>query len=205
MHCASTDTGSLHPVTIRIINPLQLVLQQITAGRILVEMRISLLMALIMATAVVPGCNERNGDYIAAAAISENGFARSAAMPAPDGQPIKLRGFVDYSNLFGDTGARSVLGDLWSGGGPGPATWRFNLKAHEDDPAGNSFAVHVPNDETRDAILGIFVANARAKKPTRVFLKGKVFTFAAPTNFVRHTGLYVELASSGDILFTPGE
>lgn len=168
-------------------------------------MRTTLLMVVIMATAFVPGCDDRIGDYIPAYAISENGFARSAAIPGSSGQPIQLWGFVDYGNLFGGTGARHVLGELWSGDGPGPGTWRFNLKAHQDDPAGNSFAVHVPDDERRDAILGLFVANARAKKPTRVFLKGKVFTFDAPANFNRQTGLYVELASSDDILFTPPE
>jgi len=165
-------------------------------------MRITLLIAMIMATVLVTDCYERTGDYIAASGISENGFASSATMPASDGQTIQLWGFVDYSNLYENSGARNVLGDLWSGDGPGPATWRFNLKAHEDDSAGNSFAVHISDDDRRDAVLKVFVANAREKKPTRVFLKGKVFTFDAPTNLARHTGLYIEMASSGDILFT---
>jgi hypothetical protein len=89
----------------------------------------------------------------------------------------------------------------WRGTRPGDLA--FQSQGLSGRSPGNSFAVHVPVDGKRDGILGLFVANAGAKKPTRVFLKGKVFKFDAPTNFTRQTGLYVELASSDDILFTP--
>ena len=95
-----------------------------------------------------------------------------------------------------------MLGDLWRGDGPAPAYWRFNLKARADDAAGHSFAVRVPNDGQQDNILKVFVANARSEQPTRVFLKGRLFTFDAPTNLDFKTGLYLDLESSADILFS---
>jgi hypothetical protein len=161
------------------------------------------LVAVTITAALVAGCDDRIGDYIAAASISEQGFVRPASMPVDDGRPIQLWGYVDYGNLFGGKGAEMVLGDLWSGEGPSPSTWRFNLKAREDDPAGHSFAVIVPNDEGRDTVLQVFSENARTEKPTRVFLKGTIHTFDAPSNLARQTGLYVELASSRDIFFNP--
>jgi len=48
-------------------------------------------------------------------------------------------------------------------------------------------------------VLGVFIANARAEKPTKVYVKGKVFTFDAPTNVRDFNGLYIELQSSQDI------
>lgn len=100
-------------------------------------------------------------------------------------------------------GARRILAEFWSGDGPHPATWRFDLKAEANDAAGHSFAVHVPDDEGRDDILRAFVADALARRPTRVFLKGRLFTFAAPTNAVSLTGLNMEIESSKDIQFRP--
>lgn len=144
---------------------------------------------------------QRRG-YLAAATISRNGFALdSEALRHSQGQHIRLWGYVDHGNLYGDAGARSILAEWWSGDGPNPATWRFNLKAREDDATGRSFAVYVPNDPGREAVLQTFVADARAGKPTRVFLSGRLFTFDAPTSGAVLTGVYLALQSSREILF----
>ena len=115
------------------------------------------------------------------------------------GQEIRVWGFVDHNNLYGDDHAKKILGEWWSGDGPNAASWRFNLKAKEDDEAGQSFQVRVPNDPWRDDLLRTFVADARAHRPTPVFVKGKLFTFAAPANVTFLTGLFIEARSSQDI------
>lgn len=152
------------------------------------------------------GCIGQTGDFMPASAISRDGFARDgAAMRALDGQVVKLWGFVDSANLYGDAGAQEILGDWWSGPGPDDATWRFNLKGNADDAVGHSFPVHVPNDPGRDDLLERFVADARAQQPTKVFVTGKLFTFDAPANIAARTGLTMELASSADILLDAPE
>ena len=159
-----------------------------------------LILITLVVTMSLVGCNGRAGDYIAASSISKNGFAKSEkAMRGLHSQEVKIWGFVDHGNMYGDEGAKEILDGWWSGDGPSAATWRFNLKASEDDLVGHSFAVHVPNDEGRDDLLGLFLADARAQKPTKVFLKGKIFTFDAPTNITTRSGLYMELRSSYDI------
>ena len=153
---------------------------------------------------LLAGCVPQGGDYVPASSISQNGFARNGqATPIVSGQEIKLWGYVDHGNLYGDEGVRKILEEWWSGEGPTATTWRFNLKANADDEIGRSFAVHVPNDAGRDALLKQFLADAQAQKPTRVFVKGKLFTFDAPTNEATLTGLTMELQSSDDISFEP--
>jgi hypothetical protein len=160
--------------------------------------------AMIAATLFLAGCSRQIGDYVAASSISKNGFARdAAALCKLDGQEIKVWGFVDSGNIYGDAGAKEILGDLWSGDGPDASTWRFNLKAEAGDKAGNSFAVLIPNDPGRDELLKAFVADANAQKPTRVFVKGKLRTFDAPTNTGALTGLTMASQSSNDILLEP--
>jgi hypothetical protein len=159
-----------------------------------------LILITLVVSVFVAGCDRRTGDYVAASSISQNGFARDGnAMRALNGQEVKLWGFVDHNNMYGDGGARLILGDWWSGEGPRAATWQFNLKARADDQAGKSFAVHVPNDQGRDDLLRLFVADAKAGKPTQVFITGRLFTFDAPTNAGVFTGLYIELQSAHDI------
>lgn len=149
---------------------------------------------------LMPGCNEQKGGYIASSSISKNGFARNGdAMRKVQGRDIKVWGFVDHSNLYGDESAKAILQEWWSGDGPDAATWRFNLKANEDDLAGQSFAVRVANDPGRDDLLNVFLRDARAHRPTKVFVKGKLFTFAAPANTAVLTGLSMELETSQNI------
>lgn len=156
----------------------------------------------ILAGASLVGCNEPASDYLAASVISQGGFAREGGvMGEVYGREVRLWGYIDHANLYGDAGTKAILGEFWSGDGPDAATWRFDLKAAQNDAAGQSFAVHVPNDARRDEVLRAFVADARARRPTRVFLTGRVFTFAAPTNAVTLTGLYLSLQSSMDICF----
>ncbi len=64
---------------------------------------------------------------------------------------------------------------------------------------GHSFAVHVPNDEVRDTLLRVFVEDARKQKPTKVFLKGTLYTHEAPTQVSKLTGLYIKVSSPKDI------
>jgi hypothetical protein len=47
------------------------------------------------------------------------------------------------------------------------------------------------------------LADAAAGRPTRVFVRGRIFTFDAPTNYSRAVGLYMDLESSADVLLTP--
>ncbi len=156
---------------------------------------------MLVATMFLAGCSEQMGDYLAASSISKAGFARNGeAMRKADGQEIKVWGFVDHGNMYGDEGARMILEDWWSGDGPNATTWRFNLRASKDDEAGHSFPVHIPNDQGRDDLLKVFLADARAQQPTKVFVKGRIFTVDAPTNVTSLTGLYMELESSHDIL-----
>lgn len=160
--------------------------------------------AILIVTLCLWGCSTETGDYIAASSISRNGFAIDGqALHAASGQVVKLWGFVDHSNLYGDEGAQEVLGDWWSGPGPDDDTWRFNLKAYADDEAGHSFPVHVPNDARRDHLLRAFLADARTRQPTRVFVTGRLFTFDAPGNVTTRTGLYMEAASAHDVMLTP--
>lgn len=148
------------------------------------------------------GCSESIGDYIAASSISRNGFARDAeAISEIQGQEVKLWGYLDHSNIYGDASAQAILGDYWSGDGPDENTWRFNVKAKEDDQAGQSFAVHVPNDQWRDAILKVFVADAQEQRATKVFITGTLFTFNASLNNQTRIGIILELDSAKDILF----
>jgi hypothetical protein len=159
---------------------------------------------ILAATLLATGCNKQIGDYVAASSISRNGLARDAeAMRRLDGQEIKVWGFVDSGNIYGDADAKETLGALWSSEGPDAATWRFNLKADPDDKTGNSFPVLVPNDPGRDELLRAFVADANAQRPTRVFVTGELHTFDAPTNTGALTGLTMELRSSNDILLEP--
>ena len=116
------------------------------------------------------------------------------------GREVRLWGFVDHANMFGDESARRILKDWWGGEGPDAATWGFNLKAEPDDAPGHSFSVRIPNDQGRDDLLRAFLADASAGTPTKVYLKGRIFTFDAPANITTRTGLYMELKSSQDIL-----
>jgi hypothetical protein len=159
---------------------------------------------MLVVTVLLVGCSRQIGDYTAASSISKNGFARdAAAMRMLDGQEIKVWGFVDSGNIYGDAGAKAILGDWWSGDGPDATTWRFNLKADASDKVGDSFSVLVPSDPGRDELLKAFVADANAQKPTKVFVKGKLLTFDAPTNTGALTGLTMAVGSSNDILLEP--
>jgi hypothetical protein len=88
------------------------------------------------------------------------------------GQEVRLWGFVDPGNLYGDVEAKRLLGAWWSGAGPDADTWRFGLKAEADDPIGHSIPVQVRNDAGRDALLAAFRADVEAGRPTRVFSPG---------------------------------
>lgn len=158
----------------------------------------------LVAALILVGCSPPIAGYTAAASISKGGFARDPdAVRQLAGQEVKLWGYVDQGNLYGDEGAKQILGEWWSGEGPDADTWRFNLKAAADDAVGDSFAVLAPDDAERDALLAAFVADARAQKPTRVFVTGRLSMFDAPASTATLTGLWLEVASSQDILLAP--
>lgn len=151
-------------------------------------------------TLLVAGCRAPTSGYLPASTISDHGLARdSDAAQSLQGQVVRLSGFVDHGNLYGDEQAREILGPWWSGSGPRPGTWRFNLKARVADRTGESFAVHVVDDGGRDRLLRRFAADAAAGRPTPILVTGRLHTFPAPSNLASHTGLYLDVASSADL------
>jgi hypothetical protein len=152
---------------------------------------------------LVNGCTHRIGNYVAASSISKNGYARNGKLIHKiNGSEIKVWGYVDHGNIFAD-GADEISADWISGSGPSPTTWRFGLKAKPNDATGASFMVSLPNDKDRDKLLRAFITDAKTGKPTKVFIKGKIFTFDAPINFTTITGLKMEVKSTNDILLEP--
>ncbi len=118
----------------------------------------------------------------------------------------RAAGDAEYgSNLHGDADAKKILQEWWSGAGPSADTWRFNLKAEANDAVGRSFPAHVPNEGGREDLLKRFVTDARAGRPTKVFVRGGLCTFNAPAQGIYLTGLYLELQSSGNIRLKPPE
>jgi len=151
-------------------------------------------------------CAAHGDDHVAAAAISRVGFARPGSdVASRTGEVVRLWGFVDYQNLYGGAAARDILGEWWSGTGPGADSWRFDLKAAAEDGPGESFAVHVPDDCGRDRVLSAFRAAAEAGRPTRVYLEGRLYTFAAPAGARQLTGLRLQLEGANAIDLAPAE
>ena len=160
-------------------------------------------LAVALGLAGCAGCDGR-GRGQAAAEFSRGGFARDPdGLRAMVGRTLEVRGFVDHGNLYGDGGARAILGDSWGGEGPAPGTWRFDLKSRADDPVGHSFQVQVPNGPGRDALLRQLAADARARRPTPVLVRGRLLTFDAPTNVRRLTGILLVPDSPRDIELHP--
>jgi hypothetical protein len=152
--------------------------------------------------ALLIGCRASRSGYVPASSISKDGQALdSGKMRGIRGQEIKVWGFVDHGNLYGNDRVKKILQEWWSGYGPSPATWSFYLKADKDDKTGHSFRVTAPNDPWRDDALRVFLANAKAHRPTKVYVRGRIFTFAMPTNIETPTGLNLDLESSRDIVF----
>ena len=160
--------------------------------------------AVLVAALGLAGCNGQIGEYLPLSEIVRNGFVGDEGeVEELRGRELRLWGFVDQGNLYGDADAKRVLGEWWSGDGPDADTWRFNLKAKSSDPVGRSFAVLVPNDEGRECRLQRFATDARARRATKVFVTGRLFTFHAPTQTLDLTGVYLRLSSSQDIRFNP--
>lgn len=137
---------------------------------------------------------------VPASAISVRGFAAHGFdVPPGVGRALTLRGYVDHANLYGDAGAKAILGQWWSGDGPDTSIWRFNLKAQAEDGAGQSFPVHVASDAGRDALLRAMAADARAGRPTPVVVRGTVTTFVAPMDMTTRRGLLMTVGSSRDV------
>ncbi|MDG4594830.1 MAG: hypothetical protein P9F75_03915 [Candidatus Contendobacter sp.] len=161
---------------------------------------------ILIAAIGLAGCDEPAGGYIPVAVIARNGFLGDQwAAAKARGQEVRLWGFVDHGNLYGDAGAKRILEEWWGGEGPDADTWRFNLKATAAAAVGHSFPVHVPNDAGREDLLRRFVADARAGRPTKVFVQGRLLTFEAHTQVSDLTGLYLELGSSRDIRHDNGK
>jgi len=152
----------------------------------------------------ITGCDDHVDGYIPVKEIARNGFLiEQQATGLLPGKEVRLRGYVDHGNLYGDSDVREILGEWWAGEGPDAGSWQFNLKADADDAVGNSFPVHVPDDAGADELLRKFVTDARKQKPTKVFLKGTLQSYEAPTQVSTLTGLYLEVSSSQDIQLPP--
>jgi len=53
--------------------------------------------------------------------MARGGFVTDqGALAEMDGRAVRLRGFVDHGNLYGDEDAKRVLGECWSGKGRTP-------------------------------------------------------------------------------------
>ena len=150
------------------------------------------------------GCGDRVGEYLAVSAIARGGLVSDERTVAKmHGREVRLWGFVDQGNLYGDAEAKRVLGEWWSGQAPDPDHWRFDLKAQADDPVGRSFSVLVPNDAGRKDLLDHLLADAQARRATKILVTGRLFTFHAPTHILDRSGLYLQLRSSQDIRLDP--
>jgi len=159
---------------------------------------------MLAASIGLAGCVEQAGGYLPVSAIARDGFVSDeGAVAEARGQEVRVWGFVDQGNLYGDSGAQEILQELWSGEGPDAGTWRFDLKAGADDAVGRSFAVHVHDDAGRDDLLERFAVNARAGIPTKVYVRGRLVTFEAPTQVSDLTGLRLEVESSRDVRLAP--
>jgi hypothetical protein len=159
-------------------------------------------LGVLVCLAGLTACEQPSQAYIAAADLTRHGFVRERAVAhSLNGRMVRVWGFVDHANLYGDPGTREILGEWWGGEPSDPATWRFNMKAHPDDKAGHSFAVHVRSDPGRHRLLSAIVADARAGRATRVYVTGTLRTFDAPTNAAMKQGIYLTVdASSGVVL-----
>ena len=144
-----------------------------------------------IAAVVLVGCGHKSiGGYVSASSFSKKGFAKSHKQAQElRGKILKVWGYVDGGNVFPKD---------WGTNQPGK--WRFDLKAKPSDDVGQSFSIHIPVDERHDELVALFEATDFADKPTRVFVTGKLSTFDAPMNFVRKTGLSMDVNSSKDIL-----
>ena len=158
----------------------------------------------LAAAMALAGCGGPVGEYLPVSDIARGGFVSDErTMAEMHGREVRLWGFVDQGNLYGDAEAKRVLGEWWSGEGPDPDHWRLGLKARADDPVGDSLAVLVPNDAERGDLLDRLVADARAGRATRIFVTGRLSSFDAPTQILDLTGLYLQLRSSRDIRLDP--
>lgn len=161
--------------------------------------------SIVLLAALAPaGCRELDGEYRHVSDFAHGGFvADYDALADVDGQAARLWGFVDHGNLYGDAEAKRVLGDWWSGQGPDPDHWRFDVKAQAEHPVGHAFPVIVPNDAGRDALLARFAVDARARRATKVYMTGRLSTFHAPAQLLDLIGLDLRLRSSNDIRLDP--
>jgi hypothetical protein len=167
-------------------------------------MRKLIAVLLLFASTSLIGCDDAVGEYVAASSISSSGLAkRGFSRHVSDGQTIKVWGYVDHGNAPTDRCTTSMRDDPAEGVDPPSARWRFKLKARANDSAGESFAVCAPLDDGAAELQRRLLADAAAGRPTRVFVRGRIFTFDAPTNYSRAVGLYMDLESSADVLLTP--
>jgi len=164
----------------------------------------ALIPSLLVIASWLSGCDEPADGNIPASRIAEGGFASEPGrLQRWLDREIRLSGYVDHGNLYGDTAARQILQEWWGGDGPAPDVWRFDLKASPDDPVGHGFAVHVGSDAGTAELLRRLVDDARAGRPTWVSVRGRLRTFAAPTQAARLTGLYVVAGASSDVSLGP--
>ena len=150
-----------------------------------------LFLMIMVAPVLLGGCVDKSmGGYVPASSFSKKGFAKNRKeVLAHRGKVLKVWGYVDGGNVFPKD---------WGTNQPGK--WRFDLKAKPSDDVGQSFSILIPVDDRHDELVALFEATDFADKPTRVFVTGKLSTFDAPMNFVRKTGLSMDVNSSKDIL-----
>ena len=151
----------------------------------------SLFLIILIVPLLLGGCVDKPiSGYVPASSFSKKGFAKNREEAlAHRGKVLKVWGYVDGGNVFPK-----------GSGVNQPGKWRFDLKAKPSDDVGQSFSILIPVDDRHDELVALFEATDFADKPTRVFVTGKLSTFDAPMNFVRKTGLSMDVNSSKDVL-----
>jgi len=71
---------------------------------------------MLAAAMALAGCGERVGEYLPVSAVARGGFLTDQGTLAEmDGREVRLWGFVDQGNLYGDAEAKRILGEWWGG------------------------------------------------------------------------------------------
>lgn len=160
--------------------------------------------ALVGGIILMEGCDRRIGDYRPLSSmVNRSGFAvdRRRALEL-EGQEIRIWGYVDSLNVYSNPVAEHVPAG-WHrvhASHDGAEVLRFDLVTSPSGRAGSGIHVYLPNNEGARMLMKSLAADRAAGTSTRVFVRGNVFTFDAPTNLSRHIGLYIVVKSSKDVL-----
>ncbi len=139
---------------------------------------------LLLAAAWLAGCDEPAGEYLPASSIARKGFVRDhqsiSELQGVQGGPVRLWGFVDHGNLYGDGRAKRVLAEWQERDGPDADTRRFDPKAEATTRWGACSRCSSPTMRGARTFLERFVADTGRGAPRRLY--AGQFKFHAPTD-----------------------